>query len=384
MSESMDPSSSVLLESFSKIGVQRPLRSYEHVQDVMNSWEDDRQNSLIIVPSASNSDAAGLTLNNVPYEQPDELSTILHYSNKIGKWDKRWITLRTDGQVTMAKKDNLRDATDVCHMSDFDVYTPDLRIGLRRIRAPKKICFAIKSQQKASVFEPQDSYVHFFSTSDKQFAAKFYKTVQSWRSFYLVHVLDRGTDAGDDYMSANALQDPSGRPQPTQNDSSYQLGTFKPLLDFDNVFGEVDKAANDELNAVLNPTWVNPPKLNYGFASPSTSYTNYLNGTSSATDIDTSLHSTELAGGSYLGRQSEASESEKTSLTKDSLLTSSQAAGSLASNTDANSDLTEKDEPSFFLNRGLLDFITKDQGSKPKYEARSKDVAVQASFEEAK
>ena len=37
-SEQIDPKNSVLVEYYGKVGAQRPLRRYEHVRDVMNSW----------------------------------------------------------------------------------------------------------------------------------------------------------------------------------------------------------------------------------------------------------------------------------------------------------------------------------------------------------
>lgn len=51
MSECSDPRTSVMYEDFTKCGVQRPLRMYEPVRNVINSWDSDMQHSLLIVPS---------------------------------------------------------------------------------------------------------------------------------------------------------------------------------------------------------------------------------------------------------------------------------------------------------------------------------------------
>lgn len=51
MSECPDPRTAVMYEDFTKCGVQRPLRMYEPVRNVVNSWDADTQHSLLIVPS---------------------------------------------------------------------------------------------------------------------------------------------------------------------------------------------------------------------------------------------------------------------------------------------------------------------------------------------
>lgn len=53
MSGNINVKSAVLLEYFGTVGVQRPLRRYEYVRNVMNSWDSDKQNSLLLVDPAS-------------------------------------------------------------------------------------------------------------------------------------------------------------------------------------------------------------------------------------------------------------------------------------------------------------------------------------------
>ncbi|KAK8203583.1 hypothetical protein M8818_005232 [Zalaria obscura] len=139
LSENIYTKSSVLLESFDKAGVQRPLRRYEHVRDVMNSWDDDKQNSLIVIPSvAAGANIQALGVSYVPREKPEETSFLLYYSQKVGSWDKRLITIRLDGQVVMTKKPKDKDVTTLCHLSDFDIYTPTARQASKKIKPPKK------------------------------------------------------------------------------------------------------------------------------------------------------------------------------------------------------------------------------------------------------
>lgn len=182
------PETSILLESFTKLGLERPLRKYEHIRDVMNSWDRDTQNGLILVPSATDGNDSDLEANCVPRDQPPDTSVYLYYSQKPGSWDKRWATLRSDGQILVAKKADSkeRDINKICHLSDFDIYSPT-KGQMKKIRPPKKQCFAIKSQQRSSMFLSTANFVHFFATDDKQVADQWYKAVQEWRSWYLVN-----------------------------------------------------------------------------------------------------------------------------------------------------------------------------------------------------
>ena len=225
LSERINANASVLLESFGKVGIQRPLRKYEHVRDVLNSWDADRQNTLILVDSATGGRDPDLEVTSVPTLQPEECSCQLYYSRKPSKWDKRYVTLRADGQIVVAKKSNAKekDQTNLCRLTDFDIYS----LAPKRSRVPryKKHTFVVKSQQKSAMFESIEDYVHCFSTHDKRVAAAWYQAVQGWRSWYLVNVLGEGQKkASADAANAGHARSGSGT-------SHYQLGSFKPLLD---------------------------------------------------------------------------------------------------------------------------------------------------------
>lgn len=74
MSEQIDVKSAVLLEYFSTVGVQRPLRRYEYVRNVMNSWDSDKANSLVLVDPGSGTVEPELTMAGVPKEKAEEQS----------------------------------------------------------------------------------------------------------------------------------------------------------------------------------------------------------------------------------------------------------------------------------------------------------------------
>lgn len=192
----IDERSTVLLESFKQVGLERPLRKYEHIRDVLNSWDYDAQNTLVIVASPTGGKDDDLDVKNVSKSQPVDTSVYMYYSQKPGHWDKRWITLRSDGQVLVSKK-NGGETANICHLSDFDIYIPTPRYASKKIKPPKKVCFAVKSQQKSSMFISTANFVHFFSTSDRQLATSWYKAVQEWRSWYLVNIMGEGQRVKD-------------------------------------------------------------------------------------------------------------------------------------------------------------------------------------------
>ena len=244
MAERINVKSAVLIESFGTVGIQRPLRRYEHVRDVMNSWDTDRQNTLILLDPGTGHSEAELSVAGAPKSKPEDQSWFMSFSQKVGKWDKRYITLKSDGQITAQKDlDKPKDAYNVCHLSDFDVYTPTQEKVRRKIKPPKKHCFAIKSQQKTSVFESTHDFVHFFCTNDRQTADDFYATIQGWRSWYLVHVMGEGRKPKSPEQLAveKEIGGTKVHRQGNSMDSGYQLGTFKPLIELDQFDTRQDK-----------------------------------------------------------------------------------------------------------------------------------------------
>ena len=237
MSERINVKSALLFEYFGTVGVQRPLRRYEHIRDVMNSWDNDRQNTLLLADPGTGTVEAELTMEGVPKQEPEEQSWFMSYSQKVGSWNKRWITLRQNGQIVSQKDlEKSKDIVNVCHLSDFDIYTPTADKMKKKIKPPKKFCYAIKSQQKTSLFESTENFVHFFSTADKATADEFHNAIQSWRSWYLVNVMGEGKKNHPKTATAEASgrrslsndQSKSHRMKESM-DSHYQLGSFRPF-----------------------------------------------------------------------------------------------------------------------------------------------------------
>ena len=217
----------VVVESFRQLALERPLRRYEHVRDILNSWDSDNQNSLIIMPCPMGIRDESLNLVSVSKTPPEEVSVVMYHSSKPRQWNKRSITLRTDGQITIHKKDGIEN---ICHLSDFDIYIPTARQLSKRIKPPRKLCFTIKSQQKSSIFLTTVNFVHFFSTSDKTTASTWYNAVQEWRSWYLVNVMGEGENEDSITISRSTNR---GYQRPMRSDKLTNSQSKIPSSDHD-------------------------------------------------------------------------------------------------------------------------------------------------------
>lgn len=228
----VDASTFILMESFtaSQISLERSLRRYEYVREVMNSWAYDNENSLFIIPPASAESLRRLEIENVSAEQPADATFYIYHSQRPRKWDKRYVTLRNDGQVTISKKQHGKGETNICHISDFDIYSPTVHT-LSDAKAPKRFCYAVKSQQKSSLFISTENFVHFFAMDDRQTADDLYRAVQTWRSWYMVHKLG----IGDPQVDRNRRNEAMGRSYSNRNSSELHTSDpeshSQPLID---------------------------------------------------------------------------------------------------------------------------------------------------------
>ncbi|DAA77333.1 TPA_exp: Uncharacterized protein A8136_6593 [Trichophyton benhamiae CBS 112371] len=223
LAEDIVPEAAIIVESFAQLNLERPLRRYEHVRDVLNSWNSDSQNTLKIIPDPDPNIIPALLAKSAPRRQPPDVSFSLYHCQRTGKWDRRWVTLRMDGQVTVSKKQGSADSTNICHISDFDIYTPTRR-EYKRLKPPKPLCFAIKSQQKSSMFLSTENFVHYFCTKHEEVGGAWHNAVQEWRSWYLVHVMGEGARKKKKQQpdAAELIDDDN-------NNTPYQLGSFQSL-----------------------------------------------------------------------------------------------------------------------------------------------------------
>lgn len=272
MRHHINPASSVVVESYLMLGLERRLRRYERICDVMNSWDKDHENSLLILSCPASMSDHDLDIDAVPNSEdsPPGFTLHLHHSSRPGKWNKRWITLLENGQMFASKTaGSLPDdptTVKLCQINEFDIYTPKEAEVRQSVKPPKKFCYAIKSQQKSNMFPDEDNFVHFFSTDDEEIATQFYEMIHGWRSWYLVSrkvALDRKLNAPAPQITfdSNNGSDTSGEEiksdsEPSSATSSFRVGSFQPLIDMDNISKlaeEARKLQPPELEPVPSP-----------------------------------------------------------------------------------------------------------------------------------
>ncbi|QUC22684.1 uncharacterized protein UV8b_06925 [Ustilaginoidea virens] len=252
----LTPASSVIIECYLLLGLERRLRRYERVRDVMNSWDKDQQNSLLVMSRDGSQTDEDLDIESVPRtdEPPSGFSLQMYHSAKPGKWNKRWVTLLDNGQMYAAKsaknKPSDKESIVLCHLTDFDVYTPKESEMRRHLKPPKQFCYAIKSQQKTVVFHNGENFVHFFSIEDAQEAEHFCKKVHGWRSWYLASrlvdlekrskppqlVLDAkggGTSGPKRTVNRSSASAPSSTVAGEEESEEAQEGADEPLMNVD-------------------------------------------------------------------------------------------------------------------------------------------------------
>jgi hypothetical protein len=72
LSKEINPEKFIVMESFCQLGLERPLRRFERIRDVMNSWATDADNCFIVIPPSSVQALAQLEAAHVPCEQPSQ------------------------------------------------------------------------------------------------------------------------------------------------------------------------------------------------------------------------------------------------------------------------------------------------------------------------
>ncbi|KAK4467051.1 hypothetical protein QBC42DRAFT_257553 [Cladorrhinum samala] len=193
--QAINPNTAVIIESFNKLGIERRLRREERIRDILSTWGNETENALVLSLEVRETDEE-LDLSNVPKsdQAPKGFVVNMHYLRGPNKWSKRYIILNESGQLVASKKQDPRpgdkDVIQCCHLSDYDIYIPTEAQMRKNLKPPKKYCFAVKSQQKESLFVNTGNYVHFFSTEDPSVARKFRSHVHAWRSWYLATRLE--------------------------------------------------------------------------------------------------------------------------------------------------------------------------------------------------
>ncbi|KAH8998614.1 hypothetical protein EDB92DRAFT_1791881 [Lactarius akahatsu] len=165
----------MLFEVSQDFGMERPIRHFEVVSDVINSWDKNKSVNLLVAKKTPL--ATLLQLSAMPSSSP-VFSTYVEWESKPRKWSKRWLELREQG-LWLSKKDNGKDETFLCSLANFDAY-----LVTRTHKPPKPYVFAVKSTDNLSFFENAADYVHVFCCPEKD-GKKWMESVLLARSYFI-------------------------------------------------------------------------------------------------------------------------------------------------------------------------------------------------------
>ncbi|CAO3697550.1 unnamed protein product [Rhizopus microsporus] len=139
--------------------VERPIREWEIVLDIISAWEPDSNNALLVKRYSYH---YTLTSETIFQKMISPMYGWLSIEYKKGKWQKRFCFIK-DNAIHHAK-DKGASSSILCHLASYDVYTllQPLKIS------PTPYVFAIRAQDRASIFEKEDDYIRFVATEDQE------------------------------------------------------------------------------------------------------------------------------------------------------------------------------------------------------------------------
>ncbi|KAJ3244091.1 hypothetical protein HDU78_011489 [Chytriomyces hyalinus] len=165
----VDDGTWTLFEVCNDFGLERPLRDWEIVTDVVGAWLEGGDG---ITPYKGSNDASGLSGNKLWLKSYGFRNTLVprciigkwprvegrfDMEIKPGKWKRRYFILREDCVYWKDRESDTRD-TLLCRLNSYDVYT----LLQARKKAPSRYCFALRSTASMTIFEKADEYAHFF------------------------------------------------------------------------------------------------------------------------------------------------------------------------------------------------------------------------------
>ncbi|KAI0044392.1 hypothetical protein FA95DRAFT_1562262 [Auriscalpium vulgare] len=165
----------MLYEVSQDFGMERPVRAFELVSDVTNSWDKDKSANVLLLKKTTL--ATLLHPSALPTSSP-RCSGYVEWESKRGKWSKRWLELREHG-LWLSKKDNGKDETFLCSLANFDGYQVT-----RLHKSPKPFVFAVKSTDNLTFFENTADYIHIFCCPEKD-GQKWFEAILLARSYVI-------------------------------------------------------------------------------------------------------------------------------------------------------------------------------------------------------
>jgi len=172
-----------LMEVWPSLGIQRQVRYFEQVSDVVNTWDVGTTSHLRLDKKVWGESVT--RLEDFPKAEPTIDETMFYYYVTADKkWGKRSVSIGSN-QLRILKRDRPydKDYLQTINLDNFDVYAfTDTFAPTKQLKCPTKFCFALKSQHKQSLFSKNSVFVHYFATDDKSVFARWYAIVRDFKA----------------------------------------------------------------------------------------------------------------------------------------------------------------------------------------------------------
>ncbi|KAJ3047882.1 hypothetical protein HK097_011084, partial [Rhizophlyctis rosea] len=150
-----------LFELCNDHGVERPLRDWEIVTDVISAWDATTSINAIVMKKYAYRDT--LSPRSLAGRYP-RVQGWMYMEIKPGKWNRRFFVLRDSSIYYYKDANNGSSETFFCSLANYDVYT----LSQRRKKSPTQFCFALRSTNSVTFFENKDDYVRFLCVEKQE------------------------------------------------------------------------------------------------------------------------------------------------------------------------------------------------------------------------
>ncbi|KAF9131270.1 hypothetical protein BG015_003876 [Linnemannia schmuckeri] len=167
--------------------IERPLRDFEVILDVMKTWEADKDNKMICKPFPARNELTAQEVVRLvgPAGQESFVRPHgwVHIEMKKSKWVKRYLHI-TDTAVYHSKDAKFNGENMLCLLRNFDVYA----VQVPRKKASTKFGFALKSSDKIHLFEtPEDDYIHYICTDSGESLREWLAGLRAAKGMFMYH-----------------------------------------------------------------------------------------------------------------------------------------------------------------------------------------------------
>ncbi|KNC98828.1 uncharacterized protein SPPG_05804 [Spizellomyces punctatus DAOM BR117] len=150
-----------LFELCNDLGIERPLRDWEIVTDVISAWDAGTSINAIVMKKYGYRDTVSPKAVAGKYPR---VQGWMHMEVKPGKWQRKFFVLR-EASIYYYKDANQSGSESLfCGLGNYDVYT----LSQRRKKTPTQFCFALRSTNSISYFENKKDYVRYLCVEKQE------------------------------------------------------------------------------------------------------------------------------------------------------------------------------------------------------------------------